>query len=82
MDSKEFDRRLAEFRTFAAAVPASPKNLAPRVTAELSHGLSRTQAKRVLDAETAAVLNQRYGPAPKRKAKKAPKEPPAPKSDA
>lgn len=62
MKSATFNKRLSEFKTFAAAVPANPKNLAPRVAMELSLGPTRAQAKRLLDAETAAVLDAKYGP--------------------
>lgn len=70
MKASAFNHRLAQFKEFAATVPATPRNLFPRVEMELSLGPTRDQAKKLLDAETAAILEDQYGPAKPPKPKK------------
>ena len=70
MKTADFKRVLTDFTTWANAVPATPKNTAPRVTSVLSNPLTRDQAEQIIKAWGNAIVDYKFGPAPKPKRRK------------
>ena len=75
MRAAAFKRHLADFRSWAHAVPCTPKNSAPRVASELAGDLTRDQAEQIVEAWGEAIVTYKYGPPKKKRAAKKTKAP-------